>query len=244
MPDTRIDDFLSDIAPFFKGRAICYLDVGAYIGLVYDDLMRSAIVVGDAYLIEPNPDSFAKLEERLATALKAGKLHTYNRAVSDKNTTLTLQKNRTMTRVVNAGENTESRVTHPGRERAPNSSDGELFSIESIRLDGFANRHIKKNVDLMKIDVEGHEIPALRGARKLLQRQQINVIYIEAGLDPANTQQTHIHKIDEFLRRYGYRIYRIYEQKHEWPTKSPLLRRVNVAYMSESFAAEHPVEDR
>lgn len=238
MPDTRIDEFLKDIAPFFRGQQITYVDAGAFEGHVFRAVASSAMVVGEAHLIEPNPDSYEAMEHALAEWEQCP-LHTYNLGLGEKKSELEFIKNRTMTRVVSPERSSEV-TPHPSHVEGQQE---EHFTIQSHRLDMLLGNHAQLPIHLLKLDVEGHEIPVLKGARKLLTNQQIDVIYVEAGIDPANTQQTHLFKLDTFLRRYGYRIFRIYEQKHEWPTRSPLLRRVNVAYMSEAFAAQHPVDD-
>jgi hypothetical protein len=66
------------------------------------------------------------------------------------------------------------------------------------------------------------------------------MIYIEAGLNAESTQQTYYRVIEDILRTNDYRLFRIYEQMHEWIEDSPLLRRVNMAFMSGKFAARHP----
>ena len=66
------------------------------------------------------------------------------------------------------------------------------------------------------------------------------MIYIEAGMEPGGKQQTYYRDIEDLLRGHGYRLFRIYEQVHEWLTDSPLLRRVNLAFMSEAFVRRHP----
>ena len=66
------------------------------------------------------------------------------------------------------------------------------------------------------------------------------MIYIEAGLNPEGGQQTYYREIEDRLAGLGYRLFRIYEQTHEWIVDSPLLRRVNLAFMSAAFADSHP----
>jgi Lon protease-like protein len=55
------------------------------------------------------------------------------------------------------------------------------------------------------------------------------------------TQQTYLGDVDRVLQEFGYRIFKIYEQKNEWQKDSPLLRRCNVAYMSAKFADANPL---
>jgi FkbM family methyltransferase len=41
-------------------------------------------------------------------------------------------------------------------------------NVDTIRLDDYADTHDVASVDLLKMDIEGHELFALRGATRLL----------------------------------------------------------------------------
>ena len=81
----------------------------------------------------------------------------------------------------------------------------------------------------------------LAGAQELLKHQSVDVIYIETGANPNATQQCYFPKIEEIMTSHGYRLFRIYEQRHEWLDDIPVLRRMNCAYFSDRFANAHPV---
>ena len=66
------------------------------------------------------------------------------------------------------------------------------------------------------------------------------MIYLEAGFDAGEMRLSHYRTLEDLLSGYGYRIFRIYEQRNEWRLDSPLLRRANFAFMSEAFAARNP----
>jgi FkbM family methyltransferase len=53
--------------------------------------------------------------------------------------------------------------------------------VELDTLDRFAMRHGLTKIDLLKVDVEGHEIAVLQGATDLLERGAIEVIQFEFG---------------------------------------------------------------
>ena len=50
-----IDEFLSDVVPFFYRRRVTYVDVGAFKGEVFEKILASGLNVGEAHLVEPNP---------------------------------------------------------------------------------------------------------------------------------------------------------------------------------------------
>jgi FkbM family methyltransferase len=224
----HVGDFLRAIEPFFHRRAITYVDVGAHKGDVFREIVEHGPRIRRAHLIEPNPASFAALEATVAGLGAADRTVCLNRAVSDAPGTVTLRDADTMTRIVAAGGEAEEAL--PGR----------TFEVEAITLDALAAEFDRPQVSLLKIDVEGHETAVLDGAHGLLAEQAVEMIYVEAGMNPAGGQQTYYREIEDRLAAHGYRLFRIFEQKHEWREDSPFLRRVNLAFMSPRFAAAHP----
>ena len=69
----------------------------------------------------------------------------------------------------------ERRLTHLGLEL------GEMVEVETIDLDTFCAEHAISSIDLLKLDVEGHELPVLHGAKALLDRSAVGVIQFEFG---------------------------------------------------------------
>lgn len=224
--DADIDDFIEDIAPFFKNRVITYVDVGAYVGEVLLKILDTAkIKVREAHLIEPNPDSFQELKE-LVKDCCVSSCSTYHLGISNQAGTARFCKAQSMTKKISMDIDI--------------NDTGNFFEVECHRLDDLSKLFTDKRVNLLKIDVEGEELDVLLSADQLLKTNKIDVLYVEAGLNREGTQQTYFGDLDILLQGYGYRIFKIYEQKHEWMEDSPLLRRCNVAYMSKQFAAHNP----
>ncbi|MBF0176411.1 MAG: FkbM family methyltransferase [Magnetococcales bacterium] len=71
--------------------------------------------------------------------------------------------------------------------------------VQMVRLDRFLNERGIRHVDLWKLDVEDHEIPAMEGAMEFLESHRIRAIYAELHGDNGLA-------IREFLQRLGYRI--------------------------------------
>ncbi|MGE0742046.1 MAG: FkbM family methyltransferase [Hyphomonadaceae bacterium] len=226
-----LEQFIADIEPFFYRRNVTYVDVGAFQGAVFAKLLKSNIAISEAHLVEPNPDSFAVLKKEAERAFSRRSLNLYNVALSSKSATLRFKKAKTMTQVIEA----ETRATTIAKR-----SSG-TFTASATTLDEMAKLFTNGAVSLLKIDVEGHEADVLAGAQDLLAKQKIDVLYIEAGADPESTQQCYYRVIDDMLMQHRYRLFRIYEQTHEWMEDAPLLRRMNMAYFSERFAESRPL---
>lgn len=224
--DADIDDFLEDIAPFFRNRSIVYVDVGAYIGEVFIKLIESKkIKVREAHLIEPNPESYRKIEETIKIR-KLETCNTYNIGISNTPGMAKFKAAKSMTKRVRADID------------IGNASN--LFETECRKLDEIAEIFTDRHVHMMKLDVEGEELDVLKSAEYLLREQRVDVLYVEVGLNRQGTQQTYFGDLDAMLQSYGYRVFRIYEQKNEWINDSPLLRRCNAAYMSSRFESANP----
>jgi FkbM family methyltransferase len=56
---------------------------------------------------------------------------------------------------------------------------GEKYRVQTIRLDDFADERGYSKIEMLKIDAEGYDLPALEGAERLLDRQAIDVFLFE-----------------------------------------------------------------
>jgi FkbM family methyltransferase len=225
---------LSDIEPFFFKRAVIYADVGANDGGTFEAVLASGLSIDRAVLIEANPKIFARLQETVAARNQKAKFSCLNLAMSDKRSVVRLRDMEDMSRIV------------PGTEETSQEADsGALadrhFAVEAGRFDDLADMFPDGHVSILKIDVEGHEREVLRGCEAMLAAHAIDVLYIEAGVSADNPQQTYFRDIDDIVLGHGYRLFRIYEQTHEWIEDSPVLRRFNVAYLSPAIVARYPM---
>ena len=92
--------FITDIEPFLYGRPITYVDVGAYVGGVFTELIESAVRVRTAHLIEPNPGSYQRLTAATQDISGVTTLVCHNVAISDAAGTVTMCDEGTMSHVV------------------------------------------------------------------------------------------------------------------------------------------------
>jgi FkbM family methyltransferase len=90
-------------------------------------------------------------------------------------------------------------ITHGGQSMV-SEKGGEAINI--VRLeDALVERGIT-TVDFWKLDVEGYEIPALEGARGMLERKSIRAIYVELHAENGV-------RIRDYLGAFGYQCHRI-----------------------------------
>lgn len=223
-----MEEFLKDITPFFHKMHITYVDVGSCVGGTYEALRKSDIFIYEAHLIEPNPESFSKLEASVTQDGGREQITLYNFAIGAEEGSARMRAAMDLTKVIAASHN-HVRTFEPG-----------IFEVPVVSLDTLSESFRRQHISLLKVDVEGFELEVLNGAINLLKKEAVDVIYIEAGIDPENTNQTHYRKIEDLLGTFGYRMFRIYEQKNEWIDDNPLLRRVNVAFMSRRFSSANP----
>jgi FkbM family methyltransferase len=141
----------------------CVFDVGANIGY-YTLLAASALEGrGEVHAFEPCPRVFRKLRQNV---------------------------NRNVFRCVNLNQTAiadtdgEQRLFLPADQAGVNASLIENFTKQdafvmtpTARLDSYCKAHVRRPVDLVKIDVEGAEASVLRGAGVLLDEWRPDLIF-------------------------------------------------------------------
>jgi FkbM family methyltransferase len=92
-----------------------------------------------------------------------------------------------------------------------------VSTVRAMTLDDFASENGLGPIDLLKVDVEGHELAMLEGARGLISSRRIRAIYIEFGVDTADPQHTHFSKIHAALEPMGFVLAGIYDAYRSRP---------------------------
>ena len=86
---------------------------------------------------------------------------------------------------------------------------GEI-SVRCATVTSMARALGVTRIDLLKMDAQGAEGAILDGARELLARQAIGLIYLELDFVPVYVQQTRVEDVSLLLRQYGYTLYDFY----------------------------------
>ena len=180
------------------------VDAGANIGYMTALAARRVGITGRVIAIEPHPAIHAELQANLDLFQESGgigSVETLNVAVSD--TTGHKDLHITSEFEVNRG----SASLQPGGTASLTRLPVCVETLDRVVRSG-------GSVGVLKMDVEGHEPSALRGAEGLLSRHQIRDVLFEEH-DPPPTAST------EYLRQRGYAVFRL-DRRLLGPTLSPV----------------------
>lgn len=160
-----------------------FLDVGANVGL-FSILASKTVSPESIFCVEPGKTQRSRLEDNFRLNRIDG-VHIYPFAVGDT--------------AGSANFSTEDAVSHI-LESASQADNSEVVEIR--RLDSFLPKQI---FHLTKIDVEGFELPALRGASGLLENAFLPVMLLELN---GSSERFGIQTYDilAFLESCGYRV--------------------------------------
>lgn len=158
---------LAVLLSFVKHDTV-FLDIGANVGYFSVAVGKRIGAAGQVYAYEPHPDLTALIARSIHLNSLERKVQVTQCALSDRPGTLSLFYP----------------DDHLGRGTAARTIDetGRTLSVEAATLDSLVPASLV--VDLVKIDVEGYELPVLRGMLGLLRRSpQVKLLFekLESG---------------------------------------------------------------
>ncbi len=177
-----------------EGNCAVIFDVGANIGdtaISYHQLFPAAKI----YAFEPFPASFTSLSDRVSGI---SKIRTFQNGIADRSGKMKFY--------VNHNTSTNSLLVP---QKMGLSSDKQVanknnIEVEVITIDNFCEANNIIAIDILKLDIQGGELAALKGAAKMLANKKINLIYTEAYFRQQYIDQPLLHEISTYLYQYGY----------------------------------------
>lgn len=170
------------------------VDGGAHIGSWTESV--SKIFLESKYiLVEPNPTVSDQINDKLAKT----NLFEYTlirKALGATNTKSNL----------NVWKNTDNLLTGSSVCEHIKEEIAEKIECELIQLDKLIGIY-DKIPDLIKLDLQGYEIEALKGAKKCLEKTEVFII--EFGCLEAYVNRTSIHELINFMYSNQYCLYDI-----------------------------------
>lgn len=128
----------------------------------------------------------------------------------------------------------------PDKNTVVPGSGRSAVSVPMTTLDGYLEERAITRVDIIKIDIEGAELPALRGAAKLLDRDDAPILFIEIHPDALAANRHTPADIQQTLASYGYQTREVarygggtYSNWIVWkPCHEPLVARLGLSSSS------------
>jgi FkbM family methyltransferase len=177
-------------------------DVGAHKGLItarYRELFPQAKI----FAFEPYLKSFEDLKANFAADPL---ILPHSMAISSNNGKCKLNINSSV--LTNSLLETDTKGPSSWKEGLLETV--ETTEVDVITLDKFCSDNQISFIDLLKLDIQGNELSALQGAKKLLLEQRINLIYCEVILVPTYREQFLLSEILEFTQSFDYKLFGIY----------------------------------
>jgi len=182
---------------FFKlpENAVVF-DVGANIGSMTLQFARM-VPNGHVYAFEPTNYAYAKMNHNLALNQELAKRITPVQSFVSNRTEPHSSINAYASWKVDGSPS----IKHPLHGGMIQSAE----SIPSITLDDFCLAKNLSNVDLIKIDTDGHELPVLEGASETIRKFLPHIIF-EIGLYVLKEQGIQFGRYFEILSSYAYTL--------------------------------------
>lgn len=163
------------------------VDCGANIG--NHSVFFASVMNADVISFEPQPYNYAFLQANIALNSLQGKVHALNLAVGEREGEVALKL---------VMENNHGAYSAKAIESVTgnSASNADLFDVRVTSMDAALN-DIKDRISIIKLDIEGMELEALKGAVSILE-SSMPVVAVECFT------KTLLHEISMFLEPFGY----------------------------------------
>jgi FkbM family methyltransferase len=175
-------------------------DVGASDGRTsvhYHELFPEATI----YTFEPNPSSYKKL---LTNCADKPYIIPLNYAVSDKIGEETFS----ITALEDASSLLEPNTTGSEFDRY-HTKKTEIY-VKTITIDEICKKYSIDKIDILKLDTQGAELMALKGAGEGIKRKGIQLIYSECQFIKLYKNAALFFEINNFLDQNDYGLFNLY----------------------------------
>jgi FkbM family methyltransferase len=187
-------------------------DVGAQSGQTTLEYLTT-FLEARVFSFEPDVENFSVSRQAIASYAQRCSLHFA--ALSDTNGTAQFH--------VNSHNGTHSLLPIGGHEYFKEPSHEVKRVIVPVRtLDSFAAEHSVSSIDIVKMDIQGGELAALKGAAGLLGTSKIKLLALEVEFKPMYQDQPLFWDICAYLHEFGYSFFKFYEPIYHARNKNML----------------------
>jgi FkbM family methyltransferase len=188
-------DEISFVTKFLKTED-SFMDIGANIGYFSIYAANAIGPSGTVYCFEPTP----KVYNRLVSNLKLNGFKNYkafNFAVSDENKSMYFHISKSEYDAWNSFV-----FSHKSKSKP--------IEVKAVKIDSLVDKGsiVLNTIALVKIDVEGWELPVLKGMTKLLELKHAPVFLVEFTEKNAQISGFSLRQIYDYMINYGFVWYR------------------------------------
>lgn len=197
-------EFKKDEFAYFKevfgDKKLVIYDVGANRGSMTDRFIN-IFPKASIFAFEPYP----ALNEEIANKFKGNPNITIEKSgISNLIGELTFYVNKS----VDTSSFLPSQLT--GLNSDPQVKNMEQIMVPVITIEKSFIDHKLDHLNILKLDIQGSELNALKGAEKLLQDHKIDLIYTESYFIQQYVDQPLFPEIAQYLLQFGYQLQDIY----------------------------------
>lgn len=186
-----------------------FVDLGAHIGYMTLIAARAVGPTGRVHAFEPNQDTFRQLQNNIQLNGFSGYVDAVPKAISDHR------------QIVQFNIAPESSVSARIAHHEQGQTDGQVVEVEAVSLDEYFASLGWPPIHVIKMDVEGAELPALRGMREVSRRSpHLSLI---AEVNYPHMQQLNLSG-EVFLQAFqeiGFTHFRILKAGYDRPLTMP-----------------------
>lgn len=176
------------IVKMVKGDSV-FMDIGTHFG--YEALLVSQIVEagkGRIFCFEPNPYSYRIAEFNLK---RYPQIELVNAGISSSSGNGFLEK---------------TSADNVAFAKLSTEGNNDSYAVQLVSLNDFCDSHKIKEIDFVKVDVEGHEMDILKGMGGVLKKQK-PILVLEADMPEAGKISQRGMEFASYLADYDYYPY-------------------------------------
>ena len=220
------ENFLKSFISTHKEQELVIFDVGSNVGLYIEKILGHGKQVDcdlKIHAFEPTNSCSEKLQQKFAHNQNV-KLNKFG--VSDRSGKATIYYD---------NETSGLASLYQRDLKSYNIELSQQETIELRRLEDYINENSIGHINLLKIDIEGHELSAFRGLGEFLNAKFIDAIQFEYG--GANLDSyTSLMEISSLLTNAGFSLYKImptYLEKRKYEPRMENFQYANYVALSE-----------
>ena len=180
-------------------RDSVFVDVGGGIGTY--TMLAAHYVDQVIHVFEPTGEGTRAIEHNLRANRLAERVSLQRCALSDRRGTLEMTRRESLF---------VGRMAEPGA----NAGAATTETVATTTLDAYCSEHGLDRIDVLKVDVEGHETQVLAGAERMLDEGRIDLMILEVDAEKAGLYQS--------LAERGYAVFYYHPRAHSLARVQPL----------------------